>query len=41
MIEYDRHNSRDSNQILLNDDQQLLTESFVLGMKFAICDYLV
>jgi len=36
-IEHDKHNSRDSNQILLNNkDQQVLTVSCTLGAKSAI-----
>jgi len=39
---YDKHNSRDSNQILFNVlDQQVLIATCVPGAKSAICDCLV
>jgi len=40
VIEYDRNNGRNSNWILLNDeDRQILTVSCAPGMKSAVYDY--
>ena len=38
-VEYDKHNSRDSNQLLLNDNNQQVLE--VPGAKSPVYDWLV